>query len=61
MPVPSWHPKADVSTVVSPVAGPVTSFQYSFLVSDQGTATIWGNDDGTQAAQIISEVAHPSA
>jgi hypothetical protein len=41
--------------------GPVTSFQQSFLVSDQGTATIWGNDAGTRAAQITSEVAHPSA
>jgi len=59
--LPSWHPKADVSTVLPRLAGPVTSFQHSFIISEQGTATIWGNDATTQAAQIIDEVAHPSA
>jgi acyl-CoA hydrolase len=59
--LPSWHPQADVSTVVPRLAGPVTSFQHSFIVSEQGTATIWGNDARTQAEQIIDQVAHPSA
>jgi acyl-CoA hydrolase len=59
--LPSWHPRADVSTVVPRLAGPVTSFQHSFIVSEQGTATIWGSDASTQAAQIIERVAHPSA
>ncbi len=59
--LPSWHPRADVSTVVPRLAGPVTSFQHSFIVSERGTATIWGNDAGAQAAQIIEQVAHPSA
>jgi acyl-CoA hydrolase len=58
--LPSWHPKADVSTVVPRLAGPVTSFQQSFIVSEQGSAAIWGSDATTQAAQIIGEVAHPS-
>jgi acyl-CoA hydrolase len=58
--LPSWHPKAQVSTVVPRLAGPVTSFQHSFIVSEQGTATIWGNDASTQADQLISRVAHPS-
>jgi acyl-CoA hydrolase len=58
--VPSWHPKADVSTVVPCLAGPVTSFQHSYLVSDQGTAAIWGHDASDQAEHIISQVAHPS-
>ena len=31
--LPSWHPKAGVSTVVPRLAGPVTSFQHSFIVS----------------------------
>jgi acyl-CoA hydrolase len=57
--LPSWHPKAEVSTVVPRLAGPVTSFQHSFFVSEQGTAAIWGNDASTQAAQIIEQVAHP--
>jgi acyl-CoA hydrolase len=59
--LPSWHPKADVSTVVPRLAGPVTSFQHSFIVSEQGTAAIWGRDAATQAGQIIDQVAHPSA
>jgi len=59
--LPSWHPKANVSTVVPRLAGPVTSFQHSYFVSEQGTATIWGNDAGEQAAQIIAHVAHPAA
>jgi acyl-CoA hydrolase len=59
--LPSWHLKANVSTVVPRLAGPVTSFQHSFIVSEQGTATIWGNDASTQAGQIIDHVAHPSA
>jgi acyl-CoA hydrolase len=59
--LPSWHPKADVSTVIPRVAGPVTSFQHSFIVSEQGTATVWGRDAVTQAQQIVDEVAHPDA
>ena len=59
--LPSWHPKADVSTVVPRLAGPVTSFQHSFIVSDQGTAAIWGHHASAQAEQIITQVAHPSA
>jgi acyl-CoA hydrolase len=58
--LPSWHPKADVSTVVPRLAGPVTSFQHSFFVSEQGTAAIWGHDSSSQAEQIITQVAHPS-
>jgi Acetyl-CoA hydrolase/transferase C-terminal domain len=59
--LPSWHPKADVSTVVPRLAGPVTSFQHSYFVSEQGTAALWGHDASEQARQIIGQVAHPSA
>jgi acyl-CoA hydrolase len=59
--LPSWHPKADVSTVVPRLEGPVTSFQHSFIVSDQGAAPIWGHDASAQAGQIIANVAHPRA
>jgi acyl-CoA hydrolase len=58
--LPSWHPKADVSTVVPRLTGPVTSFQHSYLVSEQGTAAIWGYDASDQAEHIITRVAHPS-
>ncbi|NEA26376.1 4-hydroxybutyrate CoA-transferase [Actinomadura bangladeshensis] len=59
--LPSWHPKADVSTVIPRLSGPVTSFQHSFIVSEQGTATIWGRDAVSQAQQIVDRVAHPAA
>ncbi|HXT90057.1 MAG TPA: acetyl-CoA hydrolase/transferase C-terminal domain-containing protein [Trebonia sp.] len=59
--LPSWHPKADVSTVVPKLDGPATSFQHSFVVSEQGTAAIWGHDATAQAQQLIDHVAHPSA
>ncbi len=39
----------------------MTSFQHSFIVSDQGTAAIWGHDAAAQAEAIITQVAHPSA
>lgn len=47
--LPSWHPKANVSTVVPRLDGPVTSFQHSFIVSDQGQAAIWGHDASARA------------
>ena len=59
--LPSWHPRADVSTVVPRLAGPVTSFQHSYIVSEQGTAAIWGHDAAEQARQIVDNVAHPDA
>jgi acyl-CoA hydrolase len=58
--LPSWHPKADVSTVTPRIDGPVTSVQHSFIVSEQGAATIWGHDMAGQAGQVIDYVAHPS-
>jgi acyl-CoA hydrolase len=59
--LPSWHPRADVSTVIPRLAGPVTSFQHSFIVSEQGSAAVWGHDASSQAQQLVDEVAHPSA
>jgi acyl-CoA hydrolase len=57
----SWHPKADVSSIVPLVSGPVTSFQHSYIVTEQGTATIWGYDALTQAQHILDQAAHPRA
>ncbi|MEV0132137.1 acetyl-CoA hydrolase/transferase C-terminal domain-containing protein [Dactylosporangium sp. NPDC050688] len=57
----SWHPKADVSSVVPLVSGPVTSFQHSYIVTEQGTASIWGRDSVEQAQQIVDRAAHPAA
>jgi acyl-CoA hydrolase len=59
--LPSWHAKTDTSTVVPCLAGPVTSFQHSFIVSENGVAAIWGQDSTAQAQQIVDHVAHPRA
>ncbi|MGN6301260.1 MAG: acetyl-CoA hydrolase/transferase family protein [Angustibacter sp.] len=55
----SWHPRADCSTVVALVDEPVTSFQHSSIITEQGRAQIWGADQCEQARQIIENVAHP--
>jgi acyl-CoA hydrolase len=59
--LPSWHAKADTSTVVPRLDGPVTSFQHSFIVTEQGVAEIWGRDAVDQAQQIVDNIAHPDA
>ena len=56
----SWHPKADVSTVVGLLEGPVTSFQHSAVVTEHGTAEIMGWDAQAQARHLIDTAAHPS-
>ncbi|MFA6299092.1 MAG: acetyl-CoA hydrolase/transferase C-terminal domain-containing protein [Nocardioides sp.] len=56
----SWHPKADCSTVVALVDEPVTSFQMSAIVTEQGLAELYGRDQCEQARQIIEHAAHPS-
>ena len=56
----SWHPKADVSTVVPLVDEPVTSFQASAIITEQGIAEISGRTEKAQARAIIENAAHPS-
>lgn len=56
----SWHPKADVSTIVAMVDEPVTSFQHSAVITEQGVAEIFGRDERSQAAQLIDHAAHPA-
>jgi acyl-CoA hydrolase len=55
----SWHPKAGCSTIVPLVDEPVTSFQMTAVVTEQGTAEIFGNDEREQARQLIENAAHP--
>jgi acyl-CoA hydrolase len=55
----SWHPKADVSTVVPMIDEPVTSFQPNAIVTEQGAAEVWGCSQQEQAAAIIEHAAHP--
>lgn len=59
--LPSWHGRADVSTIVPTLCEPATSFQQSFVVTDQGVARLWGSSQRTQAHELIENAAHPSA
>jgi len=55
----SWHPKADLSTIVPLLDEPVTSFQPSAVVTDQGVAELFGHDQLAQAEALIQHAAHP--
>jgi acyl-CoA hydrolase len=55
----SWHPKADVSTIVPLLDEPVTSFQQSAVVTEHGVAPLWGRSEREQCRDIIEECAHP--
>jgi acyl-CoA hydrolase len=57
----SWHPKASCSTIVPLVDGPVTSFQHTAVITEHGTARMWGADQATQAREIIEHAADPRA
>lgn len=59
--LPSWHPKADVSTIVPTLGANVTSFQHSYVVTEQGVAACFGHTVKEQALNIINNAAHPMA
>jgi acyl-CoA hydrolase len=58
--LPSWHPKADCSTIVASLDGPTTSFQHSWVVTEQGAASIWPGSSRDQTRNLI-QIAHPDA
>lgn len=56
----SWHPRADASAIVGLLEGPVTSFQHTAVITEQGTAEVMGWDAQSQARHLIDQAAHPS-
>jgi acyl-CoA hydrolase len=60
MALPSWHPKAKVSTIVPRLTENVTSFQHSFVVTENGVADCFGHSAKDQALNLINRAAHPS-
>lgn len=56
----SWHAKANVSTIVPRIAGNVTSFQHSHVVTENGVANCFGHSQNDQARNLIEHAAHPS-
>src|SRR5690606_18891846 len=57
----AWHPKAQVSTTVPLVDEPVTSSQMHAVITEYGTAEVFGHDERTQARNLIEDAAHPDA
>lgn len=59
--LPSWHARAGVSTIVPTLCEPATSFQQSYVVTDQGVARLWGASQHEQTRELIDNAAHPQA
>jgi len=59
--LPSWHTKSMTSTIVARLTEPVTSFQHSDVVTEQGRAFLFGRSQRAQARLLIEEAAHPDA
>jgi acyl-CoA hydrolase len=57
--LPSWHARADVSTIVPSLTAPATSFQQTAVVTEQGVARLWGSSQREQARRLIDYAAHP--
>jgi acyl-CoA hydrolase len=61
MALASWHTKAKVSSIVTRLSEPVTSFQHSYVVTEQGVAECFGKSQSQQAFNLINKAAHPDA
>ncbi|TAL24799.1 MAG: 4-hydroxybutyrate CoA-transferase [Frankiales bacterium] len=59
--LPSWHPRADRSTIVPVLDGPATSFQHSWVVTEQGAAAITPEPFSVQVRNLVRQAAHPAA
>lgn len=59
--LPSWHPRADRSTIVPQLDGPATSFQHSWVVTEQGAAAITPEPFAVQVRNLVHTAAHPDA
>jgi len=61
MALPSWHPRAKLSTIVPELDAPATNFQQTAVVTEQGIAWLFGVDEREQASNLIENAAHPGA
>lgn len=57
--LPSWHKKADVSTIVPRIDEPVTSFEHSAVATENGVATMFGRSQADRVTNLIDRAAHP--
>ena len=61
MALPSWHGKSESSNIVLRLAETVTSFQHSYVVTEQGVAECFGRSASEQAVNLIDKAANPKA
>jgi acyl-CoA hydrolase len=61
MALPSWHKKTNSSTIVPLITEAVTSFQHSYVVTENGMAACFGHSESEQARNLIEKAAHPDA
>jgi acyl-CoA hydrolase len=61
MALPSWHEKSNSSTIVPIIEDAITSFQHSFVVTENGVAACFGHSQSEQAQNLIENAAHPNA
>ena len=59
--LPSWHRKADVSTIAPRIQEPVTSFEHSAVATENGIASVFGRSQSERVVNIIERAAHPDA
>jgi acyl-CoA hydrolase len=59
--LPSWHAKTETSTIVGKLSAPVTSFQHSAVVTENGCADLIGVSQREQVRHLIEGAAHPEA
>jgi acyl-CoA hydrolase len=55
----SWHRKADASAIIPLLDEPTSAFHHTAVVTEQGVAEIFGQDERTQARNLIECAAHP--
>ena len=57
----SWHEPTGSSNVVPLLGDPATSFQHSVIITEHGSAEVFGKSAGEQARLLIDNVADPRA
>ncbi len=57
----SWHDRSDSSTIVPRLVEPATSFQHSVIVTEHGSAEVFGRSNVDQARLLIDRTADPRA
>ena len=55
----SWHENSNTSNIVPVLTVPASSFQHSVVVSEHGSAEIFGRSQPAQARLLIENVADP--